>query len=154
MCGCFSFPPTKQLFIAADALTQGNKRCSSCSCSYTDVAEGGSKPECERGYARWSDEVWEQPAGGAGRGQPQREQQAGWGTQRRLWGETDLQEETETDKIWSFTVYCTGTVLSAVKSIMNYMNSLNMLHGYKWNPKHLVLSKSEQTLNYKLFIAK
>lgn len=54
------------------------------------MGDGGSRPECEQGCVRWSEEVWEQPAGGAGRELPQREWQAGWGRQRRLWGETDL----------------------------------------------------------------
>lgn len=81
--------------MAAEALTLGNKLCSSCSCSYTDVAEGGNKPGHGQGYVWWFDEVWEQPAGGAGRGQPPREGQVGWGTQCRAWGETDLQVETE-----------------------------------------------------------
>lgn len=81
--------------MATEALTWGNKRCSSCSCSYTDVAEGGNKPERERGCVWWFDEVLEQPAGGAGRGQPLREGQVGWGRECRLLGETDLQKETE-----------------------------------------------------------
>lgn len=48
----------------------------------------------------WSEEVWEQPAGGAGTERPQAEWQAGLGKQRRQWGETDLQANT---KVWSFT---------------------------------------------------
>lgn len=83
-----------QLAVAADALTWGSTLCSSCSYSCTGVAEGGSRPECE-GCVLRSEEVWEQPTGGAGRGQPQREWQAGWGRQHRLWGETDLQKETK-----------------------------------------------------------
>lgn len=63
---------------AADAvLTWGSKLCSSCSCSYTGVVEGGSRPGCEQGCVQWSEAVWEQPAAGAGRGQPQRDWQVG-----------------------------------------------------------------------------
>lgn len=82
--------------LAEHALTWGSKQCSSCSYSYRDVAEGGNMPECEQGYVQWSVLVWEQPAGEAGRGQPQREWQVVWGMQHRLWGETDLQKERGT----------------------------------------------------------
>lgn len=58
------------------------------------MGEGGSRPEREQGCVWWSEEVWELPAGGAGREQPQRGWQAGWGRRRRQWGEKDLQKET------------------------------------------------------------
>lgn len=58
------------------------------------MGEGGNRPECELGCAQLA-EVWEQPAGGAGREQPQREWQVEWGRQHRLWGETDLQTDTK-----------------------------------------------------------
>lgn len=80
---------------AGAALTWGSRLCSSYSYSCRGVAEVGSRPECEQGCVQWSDEAEVQPAGGAGRGQPQGEWQAGWGRRCRLWGETDLQGETE-----------------------------------------------------------
>lgn len=86
---------TSQLAVTDDGLTWGSTPCSSCSCR--DVVEGGSRPECE-GCVWGSDEVWEQPAERAGRGQPLTEWMAGWGRQRRLWGERDLQRrERERD---------------------------------------------------------
>lgn len=86
------------------------------------MVEGGSRPECEQGCVWWFEEVWEPPAGGAGRGQPQREWQVGWGMQRRLWGETDLQGGRE--------IYPKSGQLHVVKcSMKKYMNSFNMLHG-------------------------
>lgn len=80
--------------MADDALTWGSTLCSSCSCSCTGGGEGGSRPECEQGCARWSEEAWEPPAAGAGRAQPRREWQAGWGRRRRLWGGTGLETQT------------------------------------------------------------
>lgn len=54
------------------------------------MGEGGSRPGCEQGCEQSFEEVWEQPVGGAGREQPQREWPVEWGRQHRLWGETDL----------------------------------------------------------------
>lgn len=81
---------SKSALQLAVTLTWGNRPCSSCSYSCRGAGEGGSRPERAQGCVQWSEEAWEQPAGGAGREQPQREWQAGLGKQRRLWGETDL----------------------------------------------------------------
>lgn len=86
--------------LTDEALTWGSTPCSSCSCSCTGGGEWGSRPEREQGRVLESEEVWEQPAGGAGTELPQTELQAGWGKQRRQWGETDLQANT---KLGSFT---------------------------------------------------
>lgn len=48
-----------------------------------------------------SEEVWEQPAGGAGTELPQTGWRAGWGKQRRQWEEIDLQANTNVH-VWSF----------------------------------------------------
>lgn len=86
--------------ITNEELTWGSTPCSSCSCSCTGGGEWGSRPERERGCVLSSEEVWELPAGGAGTELPQTGWQAGWGKQRRLWGEIDLQANT---KVCSFT---------------------------------------------------
>lgn len=81
---------------AADSvLTWGSRPYSSCSCSYRGVAEEGSRPECERDCAWRSEEVSEEPAGGAGRGQPLREWQEELGRRGMQWEATDLHKETD-----------------------------------------------------------
>lgn len=95
--------------LVVDVLTWDSRRCSSCSYSCTCVAEGGSRPERELGCVRRSDGVWGQPAGGAGRGQPQRAWKAGWGRRRRLWGEIDLQKQRNTVRSFTCCDRCTHT---------------------------------------------
>lgn len=65
------------------------------------MGEGGSRPGREQGCVWWLEEVWELPAGGAGREQPQRGWQAGWGRRRTQWGEKDLEKETQKLNIYT-----------------------------------------------------
>lgn len=61
--------------------TWGSMPCSSCSC--TGGGGGGSRPGRERGCVLLSEEVWEQPAEGAGTELPQTGRKVRWGKQRR-----------------------------------------------------------------------
>lgn len=66
---------------ADEVPTWGSTLCSSCSC--TGEGGGGSRPGHEQGCVLLSEEVWEQPAEGAGTELLQTERKVGWGKQCR-----------------------------------------------------------------------